>query len=336
MGLSNAPDITVVICTYNRASILRLALDALTAQQTEGRFTYEIVVVNDRSTDETAEVVAEFEQRGDVPLRMVMAAGEGVAAARNRGRDAALGTWIAYTDDDQINDPRWLVELWVLAVDHKARCVGGSVHLRFEEEPSIPLTWVTKSILGYKENPEGRVTKFTSCPGTGSVMFHRSVFDEVGGFNNALHWGGEDADLMLRVMNAGIEVWFTPKSIVHHLIPPYRVQESYFRWASLRVGVALAELDGQVRGKAMLAVRCAARVAKGMLFELPMMLLAQLTGNRARALERKCVLWRCYTYARASAHYIAPGLFPQEKFFHGLTFRVERSAVAKTHAAESA
>jgi glycosyltransferase involved in cell wall biosynthesis len=323
------------MCTYNRAPVLRLALDALVAQQTEGAFTYEIVLVNDRSSDNTAEVAAEFEARATVPLRMVMASGEGVAAARNRGKDAALGAWIAYTDDDQVNDPRWLIELWNLATANNARCVGGSVHLRFEEEPAIPLTWVTKSILGYKVNPEGIVTQYTSCPGTGSVMFHRSVFEQIGGFDNSLRWGGEDADIMLRVMNAKIDVWFTPKSVVHHLIPPYRVQESYFRWASLRVGVALAELDGKVRGKGAMTVRCLGRIAKALAVQVPMLVVSTLTGNRGDALERKCVLWRCYTYSRATAHFVAPGLFPQRGFFEGLTFRGERSVVAKTHAPET-
>jgi len=326
--MSSPVDISVVICTYNRAKVLTLALDSLMSQETDAAFSYEIVVVNDRSSDETEEVIAAAQAKSGVEIRPVLARGEGVAAARNLGWQSARGAWIAYTDDDQVNDPRWLVSLWNLAEKHQAPCVGGAVHLRFDEPPTMPLTWVTKSMLGYKEHPEKQITRLMDCPGTGNVMFHRSVFEQVGGFDNGLHWGGEDAELMVRVLDAGIPVWFTPESVVHHLIPPYRVQESYFRWCSLRVGVALAEVDARTRGKAKLALLCIARIAQALLKNMPQLLLARLKGDAATLLEKRCVLWRCGTYTRATLYLLAPALFPQKQFFDSLSFRGERSTLA--------
>ena len=219
-------------------------------------------------SDETPDVIEEFAAKSPVPLRMVMAQGDGVAAARNLGKDNAQGEWIAYTDDDQVNEPDWLIALWRYAHENSARVVGGCVYLRFDEEPDMELTWVTKSILGFKETPEGEVKWLMAVPGTGNVMFHRSVFEELGGFDNSLRWGAEDADIMMRVMEAKIPVWFTRASVVHHLIPPYRVKESYFRWglaaggrgargarpALTRTAYASAALPGAYRQGAVCAV----------------------------------------------------------------------------------
>jgi hypothetical protein len=196
----------------------------------------------------------------------------------------------------------------------------------------MPLTWVTKSMLGFKEHDEREITRLMDCPGTGNVMFHKSVFEQLGGFDNSLHWGGEDAEFMARLMDAGIKVWFTPKSVVHHLIPPYRVQESYFRWCSLRVGVALAEVDLRTRGKAKLAILCCARIAQACMKTLPALVIAKLKGDEGNVLEKRCLLWRCGTYTRAALYLIAPALFPQKEFFESLSFRGERTGVAQAAA----
>jgi glycosyltransferase involved in cell wall biosynthesis len=327
--------VSVVMCTYNRAHVLPQVLDALMRQDTGGAFTYDIVVVNDRSTDGTADIIAAAQQDSPVTIHHVLAEGEGVAAARNRGWQAARGEWIAYTDDDQVNEPTWLAALYDAARRSGAPCIGGSVHLRFDVPPKFPLTWVTKSMLGYKEHPEKEITRLWDCPGTGNVMFHRSVFEKLGGFDNGLHWGGEDAEFMTRLVDAGLRVWFTPRSVVHHLIPAYRVQEGYFKWCSLRVGVAIAEVDVRTRGKARLAILCCARIAQALLKNLPLLLLARLRGDEGMVLEKRCLLWRCGTYVRATLYLIAPALFPQRGFFDSLSFRGERSGVAKAAAATS-
>jgi GT2 family glycosyltransferase len=324
------PDITVVICTFNRAHVARLALESLVAQETRDRFDYEVVVVDDASTDDTPDMVQTFTGGTAPEVRYVRAHGEGVAVARNRGIEEARGTWVAFTDDDQVNDPHWLVELYETAMEQDARVVGGGVELRLETEPAFPLTDVTSAILGQKRNPEGRIGRLMDCPGTGNVMFRRDVFDEVGKFDPELVWGGEDADLMLRIMQADIPVWFNPRSIVHHLIPPSRVQESYFRWASLRVGIALAEVDCRLRGKGKLAMLCVARVGQALLKNGPLYLLSQATGRKGDAVERMCTLWRAYAYTRETLLLLAPGVFPQRRFFEGLTFRAERGDKQKT------
>ena len=319
------PDISVVLCTYNRAVLLPSVLDALVTQETHNEFRYEIVVVDDASTDETADVFQRVEARAAVPMRYVRAGGNGVAQARNRGIAAARGKWVAFTDDDQVNAANWLIELFHVAQETAADCVGGAVELALEFPPAIPLTAQTRGILGAKTRPKARVYTRQTVPGTGNVMIKKSVFNRVGGFDDALVWGGEDDEFMQRVLRADLHVWFTPKSVVRHLIPPYRLEVKYYRWVSLRVGVAFAEVDTKTRGRMIMLVLGAGRTVKALLFHLPRLVAAILSGNAAAALEQRCYLWRAVGYLRQGLYLMVPWLFRQRRFFTGLKFRDERA-----------
>src|SRR5262245_15851669 len=121
------PDISVVVCTRNRAALLRGALASLYDLATEDEFTYEIVVVDNGSTDETPQVITMAMQESKHPLRGVLERESGIAAARNRGIAASRGRWIAFFDDDQLADWHWLAELFRGAQEKNCRVVGGSV-----------------------------------------------------------------------------------------------------------------------------------------------------------------------------------------------------------------
>src|SRR5688572_12728930 len=103
-------DVTVVVCTFNRADMLRNALISLLKLETEAQFRFEVLVVDNNSTDHTAEVVAQLAQDASAPLRYVREVRQGHASARNRGIQEARGDWIASFDDDQLADARWLIE----------------------------------------------------------------------------------------------------------------------------------------------------------------------------------------------------------------------------------
>ncbi|MCH8829851.1 MAG: glycosyltransferase family 2 protein, partial [Planctomycetes bacterium] len=109
------PEISVVVCTYNRAAMLRDAITSLVALKTNGLFRYDILVVDNASTDTTADVVAEISENADVIVRRVLEEKQGVVPARNRGVAEANGTWIAFFDDAQLADDAWLLRLWETA-----------------------------------------------------------------------------------------------------------------------------------------------------------------------------------------------------------------------------
>jgi hypothetical protein len=93
------------------------------------------------------------------------------------------------------------------------------------------------------------------------------------------------------------------------------------------VGVAFAEVDGMIRGRAMLLFLSFARGGKALVSHLPRLVLARLTKNEQEILEQQCYLWRATSYARKTLQLFAPRLFPQRHFFEGLKFRGERTAL---------
>lgn len=127
-------DISVVICTYNNALMLRGALDSVISQQTNGMFSYEVVVINDGSTDETNTVVDEVTARASVPVRRVNISGGGYTEAMNTGVREARGRFIAFCDDDELPEPKWLKELFTVVRETGDQVVGGPCILAMSEQ----------------------------------------------------------------------------------------------------------------------------------------------------------------------------------------------------------
>ena len=128
------PLISIIVPTYNRSELLRRAINSLLQQETDGKFSYEIIIIDDASTDETREVIGEIIKRSPGLVRYVRGEGKGYTCALNRGLAESHGDWVALFDDDELADPDWLKELYTFAVRIGAQCVGGSViqvmHLR--------------------------------------------------------------------------------------------------------------------------------------------------------------------------------------------------------------
>ena len=143
-----SPDISVVVCTYNRAEMLCDALDSLLNQNTDGQFSYEVVVVDDASTDTTPETVKEAALRSPAPMRYVRGLGRGIACARNRGINESSADWIAFFDDDQVAEPNWLKELHSLALKTRSWCVGGTRYLLLPPQELSQLSSTCRRVLG--------------------------------------------------------------------------------------------------------------------------------------------------------------------------------------------
>src|SRR5438105_3758697 len=144
----HVPDISIVVCTHNRADSLRQALPSVYDLATDGQFAYEIVVIDNASTDETPQVVAAAAAESKNLLRGIQELEKGIVAARNRGIREARGRWIAFFDDDQLADRRWLAELWQGAAFKQCRVVGGSVHLALAPQCRRQLDPTVRMLLG--------------------------------------------------------------------------------------------------------------------------------------------------------------------------------------------
>jgi len=220
-------DISVNVCTYNRAEMLHGALESLICQEMDGKFSYEIVVVDNASTDDTKAVIEKVATNSPVSVRYILEEEKGVAKARNRVVKESQGNWIAFFDDDELAERDWLKNLFDIALKKGADCVGGPVFLRLPEQKLSRLTPTLRSILGNVQygNKERRCN-LTTTIGTCNALIKKTVFDIVGNFDNTLTRGGEDLDFFCRVFRAGFEIWYTPKAKVYHIVPSYRLKYS--------------------------------------------------------------------------------------------------------------
>jgi succinoglycan biosynthesis protein ExoM len=325
------PDITVVLATYNRAQLLCDALNSLMRQDTGGQFTYELLVVDDASTDATPKVVREAAVRSPVPVRYLQGSGKGMACAQNKGIKECSADWIAFFDDDEVADPSWLKELLACAVQTGAQVVAGAVRLLLPDEEVRKISPVCRRVLraSYGHDKLVKCSR-QNAPASCNLLVKATVFQTVGPFNESMIRGGSDTEFIVRLRRAGIDQWFTPKAIVHHCVPAYRLRESYLLWCSIRAGDNFAYRDFSEWGLASTLLACVARIGQALLINFPLMLLAYILGNRAEIIGRKCLLMGAWGYLRESLYFVSPRVFSQEAYFSHLSMRIELNLFAGT------
>lgn len=286
-----SPDITVVVCTHNRAESLRQALASLYDLETDSRFTYEVLVVDNASPDHTPEVIQSAAEQSQVPLRGVHEPVKGIVAARNRGVLDAAGNWIAFFDDDQFADCRWLLELFAAAMEHRVRSVGGAVHLKLPADCGRKLAPLVRTLLGESRWSE-ITTPYTrsTSPGAGNWLLERSLAIEVGMFQAANQGRNEDSDLYRRICLAGETSWFVPAAIVHHVITPDRLEEAYLLRLARIIGQFVAERELSLDGRAKFLAIWLLKALRAALVYFPRWLVARLLSRHERALELRCLL----------------------------------------------
>lgn len=325
----NPVDASIVVCTFNRAEMLREALSSLICQRVGGDRQYEILVVDNGSTDDTPQVISETQTTAPVLVRAVRETREGVSHARNRGVEEARGQWIAFFDDDQLAEPDWLAQLLSAAEAQQVQCVGGGVRLRlpeaFQRAELAPMVRTLLSETVGADTPRQYDRKF--APGTGNLMIHRSVFDEVGLFRTDLQEAGEDTELYRRIRAAKIRCWYTPAAVVHHVTPPYRLEPSYLRWTALRVGGHVARRERNAWGSVLFPLVITARLGQATLVFAPRLLAARLRGDQTSLFDARCWLWHAQGYVRFALRLMLPNLFGQQSYLRRLVFRSERQTV---------
>jgi len=321
-------EVTVIISTYNRQRLLRGALQSLINQRLPERVYFEVVVIDDGSTDATAEVVGNASKDSPVPIRYLSNSGKGQARATNLGIHATEARWIALFDDDQLADEQWLAQLLRTAESTGASCVGSRRVLRFLDGQEYNLGRTCRELLGEHvcDASDGQYPS-NLFPEGGSALISRHVFDRVGYFEESLELGGYDTDFFRAARSAGFRASYAHDAIVYHLIPSYRAGLEYFRWASLRMGANFARMDRRFENLTRVGLKSLARIGQALIVNLPLLAVAQVRGDSCETVERMCLLWRAYSYARQTLRFVMPKLAEQRRFFRSLEFRAERTSV---------
>jgi glycosyltransferase involved in cell wall biosynthesis len=204
--------------TYNRRALLERVVESILRQRLPPE-RYELIVVDDGSTDGTAELGAELAARGNV--RFVRGEHRGVAAARNLGIRQAAGDIVAFTDDDCLVPDDWLARLADGYAQHpEVAGVGGGITPPPEALARSAIAryelHVTRDLYGARD---AEVLGGFDCPagGTNNMSYRRSALLDAGGFDEGFPpfvWG-EDADLKLRLTRAGGRLLYVPVAVIH-------------------------------------------------------------------------------------------------------------------------
>ena len=220
---------------------------------------WECVVVNNNSTDNTAEVFARFvAENEDFDLRMVTETKQGLSNARNAGITASVGGYIAIIDDDETLEDCF-IESYIEFFDSfpTAMAAGGAVRAVYESRRPRWMSHYTERMIANPIDLDVVVTLFpsTRVPAGGNMAFRREVFDRVGMFNPRLGRngqsliGGEENDLFARLRAAGELLYFVPNAAIYHHIPDSKLTDEYFDRLSYNVGrskVLRAQSDEEI------------------------------------------------------------------------------------------
>jgi glycosyltransferase involved in cell wall biosynthesis len=208
-----------------RPNTLVQLLQALNTQETNDKFTFSVVVVDNDEAESAKQIVEGFGRTSAFKTSYHVEPRQNIARARNRALAHSEGDFIALIDDDEFPASDWLRKLLAACERYAVAGVLGPVRPRFESTPS---RWICKG--RFFERPEyktGRVMKWDECR-TGNVLFRRHIADRLGEpFNPEFGTGGEDKDFFMRLTQAGnVFVWCN-EAIAYETVPPSRCTRSY-------------------------------------------------------------------------------------------------------------
>lgn len=238
--------ISFIICTYNREKYIYECLSRL-AKNTE-QDGWEIILVNNNSTDNTAAECARFTHNyPNVEYHYFVETQQGLSYARNRGIAEAHGDWFVFLDDDAMVAEDYIAHLKQHLLQHsEAGAFGGAIEPFFEGETP---KWLNPWAMGFVSAIDlGETVKLfpkNAYPIGANMGIKKSTVDTIGVFNTALGrsgnnlMGGEEKDIFNRVRQANIPILYFPGIKVQHCIPPKRTTKSFI--AQLGLGVGCSE-----------------------------------------------------------------------------------------------
>jgi glucosyl-dolichyl phosphate glucuronosyltransferase len=280
-----------------------LAVQSVLAQHTDGP--YEVIVVDNNSTDGTRERIQQVCRQSPKELRYLFERRQGASAARNTGIAAARGNIVAFIDDDVVVQRGWLSALAEAYRAHPdAWCVGGKIVLAF---PEVLPRWFDRrsellsSHLGRLDLGDATIERpYPDDVFGGNFSVRRDILDRVGLFDIALGPVGtwrieaEESDLCWRIQKSGGAVYYCGAAVVAHAVPNERLTKKYFRSRAYWGGKTWAlverkDIFGLYSGD---LPRAAARIVRNMLRSS----ISPRRADRCADFEDELRFWRSLGY----------------------------------------
>jgi succinoglycan biosynthesis protein ExoM len=229
--------ISVCVCTYKRPLLLKRLLDELKRQNTDGLFTYSIVVADNDEAQSAAVVVEEARSGSAIQLAYCVEVRQNIALARNRVVANAEGDFLAFIDDDEFPDANWLLTLFNTCNAYNVDGVLGPVKRHFDETPPA---WMLKSrFYDRRVNQTGMRVDWQEAR-TGNVLLKRSILkDDAMPFRPEFR-AGEDQDFFRRKIEAGFVFIWCAEAVAFEVVPPARWKRKYLLRKALLRGATAA------------------------------------------------------------------------------------------------
>ena len=239
--------LSIIICTYNRDKYIYNVLKSI-AENDFSRTGYEIVLVNNNSTDNTESECQRFQQDfPDIGFHYCVERNQGLSYARNRGIQESKGDILIYVDDDALVNKEYLQTYAdFFAKNPGIAAAGGPIIPQYETaEPAWMSHYTRQLITGklYLGEKEREFPK-SAFPGGGNAAYRKEVFDKIGLFNvelgrkgNSLI-GAEEKDLFDKMTTIGIRFFYLPTAILYHIIPEKKLTQDYFNRLTYSIGVS--------------------------------------------------------------------------------------------------
>ncbi len=279
-------DVSVVISTCNRSDVLGRALESVLRQEPRG-VRYEVLVVDNNSTDRTGEVIDSYVRQGHPNLRHLFEGRQGVSYGRNAGIAQAKAPIIAFTDDDVEVGPEWVAEIKDALDRHpEVDYVGGKALSKSPGEFPGWLTrahWPPVALFDYGDARLYVNNDNPICLGTCNAAFRLEVFRKIAPFSPEFT-RTQDHELQRRLWRVGGQGLYLPELVVSTDVPADRLTKRYHRAWHTRHGAFMAMMRDEL-----------IEVGSARLFDVPAHMYRQAAMDAAR------LLWLSLTFRRDAA-----------------------------------
>ncbi|MBX3300750.1 MAG: glycosyltransferase family 2 protein [Nitrospira sp.] len=233
--------ISVCVCTFKRPVMLQRLLEKLIEQDTNGLFSFSVLVVDNDRSESARAVVENCAAASSLVITYVVEPRQNIALARNKAVENTSGEFLAFIDDDEFPIKRWLVTLYEACLNFQAAGILGPVKPHFDEAPP---TWVIKGKFYERPTyPTGLVIDWRKGR-TGNVLLRRHVLLEYEQPFRPEFRNGEDQEFFHRAIERGHVFVWCDEAVAYETVPPLRWNRKFLLRRALLRGAMEPQTPG--------------------------------------------------------------------------------------------
>ena len=261
-------DISIIVSTFNRSHNLPECVQYLAAVENTEHFQWEVLIVDNNSTDATKSVVESLQKQYPmINIRYLFEKSQGLSFARNCGIRESQAEYLIFIDDDIHVTPKWLAAIYNRFVSEQCDAIAGRIYV---ESPQEFPNWLVPELYGFLGHHDFgdkafRMNGRTEFPFGGNMAIRRDITEQLGGFHTGMGRKGEgnkkedlfkgEETLFFHLMtdNNGV-IWYEPNAIVRHNILPYQLKKKFFLTIHYNAGYQKALFDNTPYGRTLFGV----------------------------------------------------------------------------------